>query len=284
MACVLAACTPEPLCRAPAVIDEPMTFLVSRLSIDEVSGSGARATAQGFDLDGVSSTGAGRTCVELTPDHRLAPDGDVSGIDNASALLVPTMEQLIDDVVDRDDPLRFGAAIADGRIVLLIQLSASADEPGTDPILRVFRGTPLDGALVLDADGRPVPDQRFRGELVAEGAFASAGAARRAAVVERFAATLADPSPAPPLDLARLTHVGLDECAGVGLRGRLGGSWAPDDAATWLRRLGRDDLAEGAASSVAGVTDLQPDPIDPNLCGRFSLGISFDVVAAELVE
>ncbi len=284
MVWALAACASEPLCER-AVPPEGATFLVSRLALEAPTGSGASAVAHGFDLDGVTSTGAGATCVDFSPDHRLAPDGDLPGIDNTIAHFVPWMEELVDPVVDARDPLGLDAAITGGRILLLIQIVPSGEDPSADPILRVYRGTPVDGPLALDVDGRPAPGQRFRGELVGEGALARAGRVRRGAVLESFAATSVDPSPAPPLDLARLTHVGLDvdRCAGADLRGRIGGSWGPEDGATWFRRIGLEHRAEGLISVLSSTADLEPDPIDPSVCGRISLGLSFDVVSAELV-
>lgn len=66
--------------------------------------------------------------------------------------------------------------------------------------------------------------------------------------------------------------------------GRIGGSWAPEDGVTWLRRIGRGDEVERGLSVLSAIADLEPDPSDPTRCRRISLGLSFDVVPAELVE
>lgn len=273
----LSGCSTGEPCTVPEL---GSTFVVSSLALREVDGD----RAAGFDLDGRESSGAGPACDDAVLDWRSDLDPSRGGIDNTMVDLVGPMRDMVTEHGDSPGPagaLAFDALIADGRLALLVEVVPD----GVDGVrVRIHRGAPVE-PLALDATGRIAGGQRFTVlDTVADLALEAPrtdDACRVRARMAAFAPTTADPTPFPPLDVARVTHVAFDLGEDGLANGRLGGTWSPDDAVLWAERLGLDD-GQGVAirDLLSLLVDMRSDTT--SACDRLSFGLAFEGVPALL--
>jgi hypothetical protein len=256
---------------------ETRTYVISVLTLPEPSGSGVTAAAAGFDLDGVRSTGAGTTCVELTPDYASLNDPGELGIDNAMASLVPTIESLSEESIDE----MYERAILEGRLLLLVQVRGIDDYASDESIeVQLYAGQVPGGGAPIAAGGSLAPDQTFTGTPIGGavmGVITSGRLRARLPLLSLESDALLLGSNLRDVELrANITPSTLSS-------GAIGGSLlvaeiAADAEATMA------GLGATALTVLHGVSDLQPQAADPSTCDSLSTGLLFSAVSAELAD
>jgi hypothetical protein len=233
----------------------------------------------GVDLDGVTSTGEGPTCVDLTPDYPSVTEPGVTGVDNAFADMIVQMTDpdgagpctsVPDWICQR---VIFDGKIAAGEWLFVIEVSGIHDGATVDDVRVAVHRAAIPGPPAL-IGGRLAPDQRFALEQVAETTDAViTGGRLRARFHEALPLDL--PLPIPPLRDAQLSV----ELSPTSLRGALGGRLDVDEAAALS-----DPTWPGSAADIRGyyrgLVDLDPDPSDPTVCRGAALGLGIEAVSA----
>lgn len=255
------------------------TYVISTLSIPEVMGSGAAATAAGFNLDSMVSTGAGTSCVELTPDYSSSNDPGENGVDNALASLVPTLEMLLGDGESLDQTLQ--GQITDGSLLLMMQVRDVNSYANDDSIsVQLYLGeVPGGGAPMVSGSGL-APGQTFTGMAIGPVVSGSIVGGRMRVNTELL--TIAIDTGDIALDLnIRNAQVRANITPTALTNGAIGGS---------LRVLEIADAAEAimpglratVISVLGGVADMEPQAADNTMCDALSTGILFGGVEATL--
>lgn len=255
------------------------TYVVSTISIPEVMGSGAAATAAGFNLDGTVSTGAGTTCVELSPDYMSANDPGEEGVDNGLANLVPTIEMLLSDGETLDQTL--ARQLSEGDLLLLIQVRDVDRYTNDDDVtVQLYLGTVPGGGAPMLNGAVLAAGQTFEGETVGPEVSGSIVSGRLRVNSDLLTLMINTGEFTLPLNI-RNAQIRANITATALTNGAIGGS---------LRVLEIADAAEmimaGLRNTVinvlGGVADMEPQAADPTVCDALSTGILFSAVEAEI--
>jgi len=249
----------------------PTTFIVSEMSVPVPTGSGVTVGANIDGIDsGFGSVDPNASCEEFQPDG-VSRNDMLTGIDNAYAGLVPTLEAITGEPVDA----RLQRAIEEGDALLLIEL---VGEPPR--VLTVELAEAVD-ELRFEPDGSLSPGQRFRVvETITAGMIAVGPGGRFTAFLERFRAPLTPELesilPIGNLDRGQLRFNLSTE--GIVL-GELGGSFTLEDAANALT-MGDPSLFMTVVSVLEAIADISPSGVDPAVCESISVGVAFSAVPA----
>jgi len=252
--------------------DDRCLFVVSTLSIGtEDPDTGA---VPGFDLDGrISDATDDLGCNQ---EDWVSPDG-VPGIDNQVASLGPVLETVSgEDLQDAID-----ASLADGSLILLMELEgvdATSDETVT---LDVASGSTVDGDPPTLDGSAIAPGQSFTIDLTP---VDGATAVLRDGVLE---ASVSELPLALPIDATTTLDLLI---RGARLRatvtevpsledGLIGGSLAVDEFVTAFQVVAPDVDSALIRSVLEGVADLEPD--GDGICQAVSIGITFESVEAD---
>lgn len=223
------------------------------------------STAPGFNLDGLSSTGAGTSCVDLAADY-ISPSGEM-GVDNAYASLVPTFGALLADSCPPGTPA------ADCVGTLLRQAQERGDfQLGI--VIERLETLPNDSDVGVSLwRGRGRLDVATY-ELIASGAGTVVSGSLRVT----FPGATPEWAPADALTGApstRTTLAGQLTCAGLA-RSTIGGAWALDDIANNAEAM-EPGLGDSVRSALAGSTDLDPQAApNDDVCDSLSWARTFD--------
>ena len=233
----------------------------------------------GVDLDGVTSTGVGPSCVDRTSDYPSSTEPGVDGVDNAFAdglvaLVDPDGDGPCNTSPDWDcEGVKLTQRFALGEGLVVLEVSGIDEVLALDAVRVLVHRASAVGAPLL-ADGMLAPDQQFALTLLTETSDATISGGRLRA---RFHAPLALNFPllTPPLHDAQLSV----EISPTELRGALGGALDPDEAAV-LYEAARAGAGDAARAAVLAVADLDPDPGDATKCRAASLGLGIQAVSA----
>lgn len=250
--------------------------------------------ADGVDLDGVVSTGAGWTCVDVAPDFVSLQDG-APGVDNMLAALVPQLGMLHGDSCPPGTPgdaclaLLSTRAILSGSSLYLVEVTgigSYADDPDVEVMLHRASVIGCDPAVpascVPGIEGSSLaPDQTFEAVEVGRGRGSIVGGRLRVA----FAAPVQIEMPLLSADAASLALLAPRLTAaitpGALSSGALAGAFDTEEMARRAdeRMPGAGDLVR---SVLGGIADLAPDPADPTVCRQLSAALSIAAVPARI--
>lgn len=271
------AVTPEPLSCGDCF------YVVDTLGIPPVDPVGV---TRGFNLDGrVSDETDAESC--FAPDF-THPDG-TPGIDNQLAELAPTLASFAGDLDEQ-----IADALADGTIIVLMELNGVATTADTNVTVNLYLGETVDGnpPMLVDAatDRRPAPGQTFN--IDADSVDASgnpritvSGARTEGRVVR--AGPLANFPIVIPIDETTSINLNIrsaqlqatinaDNTLSAGM---IGGGLRISELVETVRAIG-GGIDEGTIRTVlGGVADLEYDAATGE-CGAVSVGIDFTAVAA----
>ena len=133
--------------------DGECIFVVNELAIPDVTVMGGVETTQGFNIDGrVSDDTDAQGCFQ--PDF-TSPDGR-EGIDNQLATLKPTLAGFIGDL-----DMTISDALADGSVILLMELTGAESTDDSDVGLNLYLGEVPGGGAPMLADGKIAAGQTF---------------------------------------------------------------------------------------------------------------------------
>lgn len=223
--------------------------------------------ADGFDLDGVTSTGAGRTCVDFSPDY-TSPTGDV-GVDNAYGSFLPQVGALVGDGCPPGVPSGecSGALLARAQERGDFQLAVRIDRLETLPNdaevgVSLWRGRGRVSSATYEqiaAGTGTVFDGQLRVNFP--------GIVPAWIAVDGGTAMFGGDSVSTSLG-GQLSCGGLDGST-------IGGGWRVADAAAEAERM-MPGLAATISSVLGGNADLEPQAADPTICDSLSWAIRFD--------
>jgi hypothetical protein len=255
------------------------TYVISTLSIPEVMGSGSAATAAGFNLDSMVSTGAGTSCVELTPDYMSSNDTGENGVDNALASLVPTLEMLLSDGETLDQTLQ--GQITDGSLLIMMQVRDINSYNNDDSItVQLYLGEVPGGGAPMVSGAGLAGGQEFTGTAIGPAVTGSIVNGRMRVNTDLLTLMINTGDIMLPLNI-RNAQVRANITPTALANGAIGGS---------LRVLEIADAAEmimaglraTVISVLGGVADMEPQAADPTMCDSLSTGILFGAVDATL--
>ncbi len=262
-----------------------LTYVIDVLQIPEESGG----VAPGFNLDGLDSgggsTAATATCEEFASDFTSALDPGHVGVDNIFALLVPTVESLLDPAlcggstagcVDRS----IAQAIASGSLLLLVEIRG-VDSVVNDPDVTVglyLGAVPGGGVPILDASGRLAPGQTFAtvssvGVPVRSDIFLGRVRVRPGTITLPMSTT-GIPLPNVIANAELRADVALDALSNGHLGGSTPSSWFVEEA---------ERLRPGSGSTVGPIVSAYADieqTTDPLVCADLSSGLVLSAVRA----
>lgn len=257
---------------------ETQVYVLSTVSIPEVMGTGAAATAAGFNLDNMVSTGAGSSCVELTPDYNSANDAGETGVDNALASLVPTLEMLLSDGESLDETLQ--AQITEGSLLIMMEVrDINSYTNDSSVTVQLYLGSVPGGGAPMVSGSALAPGQTFDAEAIGTAQTGSIVNGRLRVQTELL--TLAINTGDISLDLnirnaqvrANITPTNL-------ANGAIGGALRVQEIADAAEEI-MPGLRDTVLSVLGGVADLEPQSADPTVCDSLSVGILFGGVDAE---
>jgi hypothetical protein len=256
------------------------TYVLSTISIPEVMGSGAAATAAGFNLDGMVSTGTGSTCVDLTPDYLSLNDPGETGVDNALAGLVPTLEMLIGGE-GLDATLQ--EQITEGTLLIMMQVRDINSFTNDSSIqVQLYLGSVPGGGAPGITGSTLTPGQAFTGMPVGTVQTGSIVSGRMR--VSTPLLTIGINTDSLMLDLnIRSAQVRATIRTDSLSNGAIGGALRVEEIADAAEAI-MPGLRATVLSVLGGVADLEPQAADPLTCDSLSTGILFTAVSATLAE
>lgn len=261
-------------------LNETQTYVVSTIRIPNVMGSGSSATAAGFNLDGRNDDGSDTSsCVGLTPDYLSSNDSGETGVDNALASLVPTIEMLLSGST-LDETL--AGQIADGSLLLIMQVQDIDTYTGNDPdvTVQLFLGTVPGGGAPMLAGATLAPGQTFEGMALGSAVSGEIVNGRMQVEASLLPLMIDTGDIALALNIrqaqvrATLTPTAMNN-------GAIGGSLRVVEIADAAEMI-MPGLRDTVLSVLGGVADMEPQSADPSTCDALSTGILFTAVDAEL--
>lgn len=259
---------------------ETQVYVLSTVSIPESMGSGASATAAGFNLDNMVTPGdpAAANCVDATPDFNSSNDPGETGVDNALSGLVSTIEGLLSDGESLDETI--GAQIAEGSLLIMMEVR-DIDSYTNDSSIEVqlYLGSVPGGAAPMLSGATLAPGQTFEGMALgsAQAGTITSGRMR----VQTRLLTLSINTGDVALDLnIRNAQVRANITPTALVNGAIGGSLRVEEIADAAEEI-MSGLRDTVLSVLGGVADLEPQAADPQTCDSLSVGILFGAVEAE---
>lgn len=259
--------------------DGECIFVANDVVIPDVALMGGVEVANGFDIDDrVSDTSDVQGC--QIPDF-TAPDGR-EGIDNQLASLKPTLDGFIDGGLDAT----IETALADGDLILLMELTGAESTDDATVMLNLYLGQTVDGGPPMLDGGMIAAGQTFNLDPASVNGDGSP-------MVSVPASTVAGAVQAGPIDIPlafpldetttltlniRSASVSADVTAGALANGLIGGELIIDELITTVMAIGGDLPIEVIQSTLESVADLSPD--GDGVCQSLSVGIEFGAVDA----
>ncbi|MDQ3032086.1 MAG: hypothetical protein M3Y87_06695 [Myxococcota bacterium] len=260
-------------------LNETQIYVISNISIPEVMGSGAAATAAGFNLDGMVSTGAGTTCVELTPDYMSSNDPGEEGVDNGLANLVPTIEMLLGDGETLDQTLQ--RQITEGDLLLMMRIE-DIDSYNNDSSVSVqlLFGTVPGGGAPMVSGSSLAPGQTFEAMELGAPVTGSIVSGRLRVNTDLLTLSINTGEFMLPLNI-RNAQIRANITADALVNGAIGGSLRVMEIADAAEMI-MPGLRATVLSVLGGVADMEPQAGDPTMCDALSTGILFGAVDADI--
>lgn len=254
-------------------------FVVNDLAIPDVMVMGGAEIAQGFNLDDrVSDETDIQGCMQ--PDF-MSPDGR-EGIDNQLATLKPSLSGFVGDL-----DMTISDALADGSVILLMELSGADSTEDPDVTLNLYLGEVPGGGAPMLADGKIAPGQTFDIDPVSVDASGNP-------LVSVPAATVGGRVTAGPLDLPLTLAIDATTTVTLNIRqatveatvtdgaltdGIIGGELGIDEIVSLAEELGAGGVDPGTIRGILEpIADLNPDA--EGICQSVSVGLTFGAVSA----
>ncbi len=259
--------------------DGECVFVVNDLIIPDVMVSGGMEIVQGFNLDDrVSDDTDAQGCYQ--PDF-TSPDGR-TGIDNQLSTLKPTLASFVGDL-----DMSISDALADGSVILLMELMGADSTDDPDVTLNLYLGEVPGGGAPMLADGKIAPGQTFD---INPASLDDSGNP----IVSVPGSTVAGRITAGPLDLPLTLAIDATTSVTLNIRkatieatitdgaltnGIIGGELSIDEIVMLAGQLGGGSIGEDTIRGTLGnVADLNPD--GDGVCQSVSVGLTFGSVSA----